>query len=281
MRIRGSTLHDIEWTTSVASAQTKSAILLAALAAGVSATVHEPVGTRDHTERMMRAMGASVATGDRHAALSPVDKLRPLEIDIPADPSSAAFFVALALLARKGELMLTDVCLNPRRLGFLEAAREMGGEVHWDLEREDGGEPVGTIRAKSSQLRGITLASADVPAMIDELVILGCLAARASGETVVHGAEELRVKESDRIAALVNNLRAIGVDADETADGYVVRGHQREMRGVVDSHGDHRMAMAFGVLGRAAGNAIRVRDPECVDVSYPAFWHDLSRVTDG
>lgn len=279
MTIHGGALESVRWETETASAQTKSCVLLAALVAGVRAEVLEPAPSRDHTERMITAMGGRVDVTGASARLEPVGRLAALDMEIPGDPSSAAFLVALALLADEGDLVVEDVCLNDRRTGFLRAARAMGGDVAWTVERESGGEPVGTIRAKASSLRGISISSDEVPAMIDELILLGCLGARAAGETRVHGAGELRVKESDRIAALVANLRAIGVDADELPDGFVVQGSAHALRGSITTHGDHRIAMAFGVLGRLAGNDVQVDDAACVSVSYPQFWNDLARVT--
>jgi 3-phosphoshikimate 1-carboxyvinyltransferase len=155
----------------------------------------------------------------------------------------------------------------------------MGGEVSWTVEREIAGEPVGTIRAKASELQGTTIEGSDVPAMIDELVLLACVATRARGDTVVRGAEELRVKESDRIATVVRNLRAIGAHADETPDGFVVHGSRAALAGEVETRGDHRMAMAFGVLAALPENDIAIDDPGCVAVSYPAFWTDLAGLT--
>jgi 3-phosphoshikimate 1-carboxyvinyltransferase len=279
MVVRGADLHPVVWRTPTASAQTKSAVLLGALVAGVRTEVHEPAPSRDHTERLLAAMGARVRA-DRHTViLEPVDRLEPLDVDVPGDASSAAFLVALALLADRGDLELRDVGLNERRMGFFDVARQMGAAVSWDVEREVGGEPVGTIRAKSSSLCGTAVEGNGVPAMIDELVMLGCLATRAEGDTVVRGAEELRVKESDRIASVVHNLRAIGADAEETADGFVVRGTRAPLRGSVRTNGDHRVAMAFGVLATLPGNDIRIDDPSCVAVSYPRFWEDLERLT--
>ena len=279
MVVRGTDLHSLVWENPVASAQTKSAILLGALVAGVSAEVREPAPTRDHTERLLTAMGASVADAPGRVVIGPVSTLRPLDFDVPSDPSSAAFLVALGLLADTGDLALPNVGLNKRRIGFLEIARRMGGKVHWETERSAAGEPVGTIHAKPSQLRGITVEAPDVPAMIDELVLIACLAARAEGVTTVRGAEELRVKESDRIATVVQNLRAVGAQADETPDGFIVHGSRSSLRGAVRTHGDHRIAMAFGVLSALPGNGIHVDDRLCVGVSYPGFWDDLERIT--
>ncbi|MGQ0713188.1 MAG: 3-phosphoshikimate 1-carboxyvinyltransferase [Gemmatimonadaceae bacterium] len=281
MTVRGRDLEPIVWDTSTASAQAKSAILLAALVAGVRAEVREPAPSRDHTERLLRALGARVQSHGNVAVLEPAQRIGPLDFEVPGDPSSAAFLVALALLASDGELLLRGIALNDRRTGFLHVARRMGGDVDWSTQQEMAGEPVGAVRARPSSLRGTIIEGTEVPAMIDELVMVGCLGARAEGETVVRGAQELRVKESDRIASLVGNLRAVGVDAEETSDGFVVRGSERRLRGTVRTHGDHRVAMAFGVLAQLPGNDIRIDAPDCVAVSYPRFWEDVDRVTRG
>jgi 3-phosphoshikimate 1-carboxyvinyltransferase len=278
MVVRGADLRPIVWRTPVASAQTKSAVLLAALTAGVRAEVREPAATRDHTERLLAAMGANVHVDSQTVVLDPVELLEPLEMDVPGDPSSAAFLIALGLLSNEGNLEIRDVALNERRTGFFEAVRHMGADIAWTVERDVAGEPVGTIRACPSSLRGITVEANDVPAMIDELVLLACLATRAEGETIVRGARELRVKESDRIATVVRNLRAIGASAEETDDGFVVHGAQKSLRGAIRAEGDHRVAMAFGVLARLPGNDIQIDDRSCVAVSYPAFWTDLERL---
>ena len=279
MTVRGSDLDPVVWESPTASAQTKSAILLAALVAGVRAEVREPGPSRDHTERLLTALGASVQSSARSVILDPVDRLDPLDFEVPRDPSSASFLVALALLADEGEIVLRHVGLNDRRVGFFRVARRMGGEVRWETEGEATGEPVGTIRATPSSLRGTVVEGPEVPAMIDELVLLGCLATRAEGETIVRGAQELRVKESDRIATVVRNLTSIGAAAEETPDGFVVRGSARPLRGTVRTHGDHRVAMAFGVLARVPGNDVRIDDVSCVAVSYPRFWEDVEHLT--
>lgn len=279
MLVRGADLHSVAWQNPVASAQAKSAILLGALVAGVRAEVTEPAPTRDHTERLLGAMGASVETDGGRVVIEAVARLAPLDFDVPGDPSSAAFLVGWALLADHGEVEVPGVALNERRTGFFEVARRMGGSVSSNVERDAAGEPVGTIRAKRSTLYGTTIQGADVPAMIDELVLLACLAARADGVTTVQGAQELRVKESDRIATVVQNLRAIGARAEETPDGFIVQGSRVALSGPVRTHGDHRVAMAFGVLASLPGNDIQIDDRSCVGVSYPGFWDDLRRLT--
>ena len=280
MTVEGGALQSLEWESDRASAQVKSAILLAGTVAGVPVSVREPQPSRDHTERMLRGAGATVAVSDGSVTLTPPESLEPLDITVPGDPSSAAFFAALAALASDGVLVMPGVGLNPTRTGFFAVLRRMGAELRFADERDDGGESVGTvIAAASPSLCGVEVGGAEVPSMIDELPMLACLATRASGETVIRGAEELRVKESDRIAAVVENLRAIGADADELPDGMRVRGTGAPLRGSVRSHGDHRLAMAFGILGAAPGNDIDIDDRACAIVSFPRFWETLAAVT--
>ena len=224
---------------------------------------------------------ARLADGPRPPAGAP-ESISAFQIDVPADPSSAAFFGALAAAGGVGDgasIHLTDVALNPTRLGFFRVLRDMGADVVWEVEREECGEPVGTIVVAPGALRGIRIDGAQVPAMIDELPLLACLATRAEGETSVHGASELRVKESDRIAAVVQNLTAVGASVAELTDGFIVQGTSNALGGNVRTYGDHRLAMGFGVLGALRGNAIAVDDRECVSVSYPGFWSDLERVS--
>ena len=280
MIVHGASLHDIEWTSDTSSAQVKSCVLLAALCAGVEATVREPSRSRDHTERMLASMGAEVWVNDDAVLLFAEQTLSPLDITIPGDPSSAAFFAALAALAADGELLATRVGVNETRTGFFAALREMGATIELENTVREGGEHVADLRiAGGRTLTGVTVSGDAIPTLIDELPLLACLAAYAEGETRVTGAAELRVKESDRIAAVVQNLRALGADADELPDGFVVRGTRPRLRGMVTTHGDHRLAMAFGVLSRLPGNEIAIDDRECVAVSYPGFWADLDRVT--
>lgn len=280
MTVQGATLHSIGWASRTASAQIKSAILLAALTARVPVAVTEPRLSRDHTERMLRARGVEVTTDGTTISLGVAHRLPAIPVTVPGDPSGAAFFVALAAMLPGAEVRLADVCLNPTRAGFMEVVQRMGAPLETgEGACTMGGEPVGTIIARTApHLRGITVDADEIPAMIDEVPILAAMAARADGETIVRGAGELRVKESDRIAATVANLRAVGADAEELEDGLVVRGSTRPLRGHVITHGDHRLAMAFGVLGALPGNDIVVDDPACVAVSYPGFWDDLRRV---
>jgi 3-phosphoshikimate 1-carboxyvinyltransferase len=278
--VHGGLLRGVTWFSETASAQVKSAILLAGLVADVPVEVHEPAATRDHTERMLRARGVDVRTDGLAVTLLPTGRLDAVDTDVPGDPSSAAFFVALAALSGAGSLAIEHVCVNPSRTGAFKLLADMGALIAYEDMRDDGGEPVANLVVSSRTLRGVTIAPETVPSLIDELPILACVAARAAGETVVTGAAELRVKESDRIAVVVQNLKAVGADAEELPDGFIVRGSDKPYRGAVRTHGDHRIAMAFGILGSQDGNAIEIDDRECVNVSYPNFWSDLARVTE-
>ncbi len=282
MTITGGQLHSVDLVTDVASAQVKSAVLLAGLVGGVRVSVREPAKSRDHTERMLAALGSGVEVGesDAQVTLTPGDTLQPLDMDIPGDPSSAAFFAALAAAVPGSELLLPNVCLNPTRTGFLNTLERMGVEVTLEDRRVSGGEPVGTVRVRARGLLGRAVGGQMVPTMIDELPLLACLATLAEGETVIRDAHELRAKESDRIAAVVANLRALGADAEERPDGLRVMGNRGALHaGAVTTFGDHRLAMAFAVLGAAAGIDIAIDDRACVAVSYPGFWGDLAAVT--
>lgn len=283
MTVTGGVLRPLEWVNETASAQVKSAILFAALAAGVEAIVHEPRRSRDHTERLLQALGVPLTITAAHtvqlAAAPPGGHvLPPLDLRVPGDPSAAAFFAALAALAPAGELELQNMLINDTRMGFFRALARMGGQVRVEQMATTMGEPVGVVHSGTARLRGIRIDADHVPALIDELPLVACLAARAEGTTEIRGAGELRAKESDRIATVVGNLRALGADAEELPDGLVITGSDRPLRGRVLTHGDHRIAMAFGVLSALPGNDIEIDDPACVAVSYPAFWQELARV---
>ena len=278
MTVEGHKVIGIDYESSVASAQVKSAILIAAVLGRVRARVHEPHLSRDHTERMLQARGVELRREGTAVEVAPAQNVLPADVRVPADPSSAAFFVALALLANAGELRLTDVCLNRTRTGFFDVLRRMGAKLETGDRREEGGEDVGTIVARPSQLHGVEITEDEVPSMIDELPLFACLATRADGESIVRGAAELRVKESDRIATLVGNLTRLGATAEELPDGFRILGSRSRLRGRAETHGDHRIAMSFGILGALSGNQIAVDDPACAAVSYPEFWNDLRRV---
>jgi len=279
MRVTGAPLTALHYVNVHASAQVKGALLLAGLASGVSVTVDEPTRSRDHSERMLLARGVRLTITDRSVTLAAGQTVEAVDVVVPSDPSSATFFAALAAMADDGVLRLENVCLNPTRTGAFEVLRRMGARLEIEEERETGGESIGTLVVRPSSLTGTTIEGAEIPRCIDELPMLACLAARAHGTTYIRDAQELRVKESDRIKAVVANLRALGADVEEYPDGLRVTGSRAPLRGHVVTHGDHRLAMAFGVLGALPGNRLTIDDPGCVAVSYPTFWRDLSAAT--
>lgn len=274
MTILGGTLTGISWNTRAASAQTKSAILLAGLTARVQVIVIENQKSRDHTERMLTSLGAPIEIDENTVRLSPVESIAPLEIAVPGDPSSAAFLVALAVLGQR-ELSIPDVCVNPTRTGFIGTLIEMGAGIEFSNKTAAAGDRVAEIIAAPSKLRDMIVTAERIPAMIDELPLLACVAAAAGVTLDVRGASELRVKESDRISAIVGNLSALGASVEERPDGFLVNGQRKPLKGKVITRGDHRIAMAFGVLAQLPGNEIEIDDPGCVSVSYPRFWDDL------
>lgn len=271
----GQILHAVEYPMPVASAQVKSSVLLAGLYATGTTAVTEPAPTRDHTERMLRGFGYAVETRGRTVRVRGGGRLTARAIDMPADISSAAFFLVGATIAPDSDLLLEHVGVNPTRVGVINILKMMGADLTWRNAREVGGEPVADIRVRGARLRGIEIPIAQVPLAIDEFPALFIAAACAEGATVLRGAAELRVKESDRIAVMAEGLQRLGIDARETADGMVIQGGP--MRGgEIDSHGDHRVAMSFSMAALRADGAITIRDCKNVDTSFPRF-ADLAR----
>jgi 3-phosphoshikimate 1-carboxyvinyltransferase len=276
--VQGGALQPIHHSSAQASAQVKSALLLAGITANVSARVSEPYRSRDHTERMLAAMGAPIHARQDDCrytvALEPFGDLQPLDITVPGDFSSATFFLAYGLLSGI-PVLVERTGINPSRTGFLDVARRMGAQIDVTAERAEGGEPVADLATRASALRATGMHGADVVHAIDEVPILAILASRAEGETRITGASELRVKESDRIVALAENLRAVGVVAEELSDGLTIRGTDAPLRGHVRTQHDHRIAMAFGVLAALPGNEIEIDHPDVAAVSFPRFWEQL------
>lgn len=281
-------LRPLDWSSPVASAQVKSAILLAGLTGGAFALVTEPRMSRDHTERLLNGVGVSVvshavAGGWRVELRDPPETIRGLDFDVPGDFSSAAFLLALTALGGiggAGDLTVDRVGLNPTRTAFLDVLVRMGVDVAVDVTSDpDASEPVGSVTAARTDLRATTVEGEEIPRLIDELPLIAALGARAAGTTRIRDAEELRTKESDRITAMVSNLNAVGVQAAETEDGLEVEGTDRPLKGRVRTEGDHRIAMAFGVLGSLPGNDIEIDDPAAADVSFPGFWGTLRAVS--
>ncbi|HET6914130.1 MAG TPA: 3-phosphoshikimate 1-carboxyvinyltransferase [Rhodanobacteraceae bacterium] len=270
LRLRGSALRGMEYTTPVASAQVKSAVLLAGLYAEGTTQVHEAQPTRDYTERMLAAFGWPIEFEPGRAELEGGHKLHATEVVVPADFSSAAFFIVAATLIPGSVLCLRGVGLNPRRTGLLDVLRAMGADVVEENLRESGGEPIADLVIRPAPLHGIEVPVATVPDMIDEFPALFVAAAAAEGTTIIRGAQELRVKESDRIAVMAAGLRALGVTVEETPDGAVIEGGALG-GGEVDAQGDHRCAMAFAVAGAIARESVRIRDCANVATSFPGF----------
>jgi 3-phosphoshikimate 1-carboxyvinyltransferase len=279
LTVHGGELKSISWHTEAASAQVKSAILLAGVCAGVPVSVVEPAPSRDHTERFLRALGAPIASSDGRIDLGACVALGSFDMRVPGDPSSAAFFAALGGLADGGELCLRDVGLNPGRVGAFAAIARMGVDLQVVSRRDDGPEPMGDVVVRPGGLHGVVIGADEIPSLIDELPMLACMATRAEGDTIITGAQELRHKESDRITSVVENLRSIGAEAQELPDGMRIRGARKKLQGTVRTHGDHRLAMAFGVLSASPGVDIEIDDRSCVAVSYPTFWSDLECVS--
>lgn len=278
LTITGADLQPLDWHLAVASAQTKSALLLAGAVSGVTVTLHEKAATRDHTERMLAHLGFTIRQLGNTLSLEPTGRFAPFSITIPGDPSSSIFLLAAAVLAERGAIRIEDVGLNPSRTGFVAVLRRMGVEVSVEQVGAEGGEPRGVLSARASALQPVTVAAVEVPGIVDEIPMLACLAARASGESRFHGLAELRVKESDRLGLLADNLRRIGVEAFVDGDDLIVKGTAARLSGPVITHGDHRIAMAFAVLRTQPGANIEIDYMNCAAVSFPGFEFTLARL---
>ncbi len=274
--IEGGRLRGIDWELDVASAQVKTAVLLAGLQAEGTTTVREAEASRDHTERMLPAFGVAVERQGHAVSVTGGARLEAAAIDVPGDVSSAAFLIVAALTRPSSEVRVDDVLLNPGRTAFLHVLERMGARLETSLVRESP-EPVGSIVARTSDLRGTTIGGAEVPALIDEVPALAVAAVHAKGTTTITGARELRVKESDRIAALAEGLRALGARVEELPDGLVIEGGRPLEGAAVRSQGDHRIAMALAVAGLAAEGETAIEEAECASVSFPEFWDVLGR----
>jgi 3-phosphoshikimate 1-carboxyvinyltransferase len=278
LAIRGGGLRGVRYRLPVASAQVKSAVLLAGLFAEGDTIVEEPEPTRDHTERMLATMGARIGREGPAIRLEPGVQLAPLSLRVPNDISAAAFWMVAAASHPDAEVHLTGVGVNPTRAGIIDVLRAMGADLAVEEEREVAGEPVADIVVRSSKLTGTEIAGDNVRSAMDEVPALAVAAAFAQGQTEVREASELRVKESDRVTSVVSQLSALGVQIDERDDGMVVDGGKGVPGGTVHAFGDHRLAMAFAVAGLASRDGVTIDDAECVSVSYPAFWKHLEQL---
>lgn len=272
-----SELHGIEYRLPVASAQLKSAILLAGLYAEGQTTVIEPAPSRDHTERMFRALGVEIETNGNVITLEPPEDLHAVDIAVPADISSAAFFLVAGAIVPGSELTIRNVGVNPTRTGILDVLRSMGADITESNFRDDA-EPVCDLTVRHSRLHGTEIGGAIIPRLIDELPVIAVAAAFAEGETVIRDAQELKVKESNRIAAMVAELTKAGVDVEETDDGMIVRSGAKPHGAAFETYKDHRIAMSLAVLGLAAEGASRIDEPEVVAISYPDFFATLEKL---
>jgi len=272
LAIHGTVLCGAEHRLSIASAQVKSALLLAGLTARGATTVHEPGPSRDHTERILRAMGADLCVEGPRITVSPASRLAPIDLRIPGDPSAAAFWLAGAAIVPGARLTVADVGVNPTRTGFLDVLQAMGASVEISNRRCESGEPVADVTVTGRELHGVTIEGETVVRMIDEFPILAVAGTQARGATVVRGAGELRVKESDRIASAVGALRSLGARIEDRPDGFTVEGPTRLRGGEVDGGGDHRLVMALAIAGWIADGPVRIAGAERADDSYPGFF---------
>ena len=280
LAIHGRPLRGIEYDLPVASAQVKSALLLAGLYARGETVLHQPALSRDHTERMLRSMGADLSEDGLTLTIRP-GELRAIDMEIPADFSSAACWLVATVCHPRAEVRLPGVGLNPGRIGMLAVLSEMGAHISIEDRREQGNEPVADLVAKSSSLKGVEVGGGLIPTMVDEIPLLAVAACFAEGTTVIRDASELRVKESDRIMATVRGLSRLGASIEERPDGMVIHGTGRLVGAECRSYGDHRLAMALGVAGLLAEGETKVRGAESAAVTYPAFWDDLQKLAYG
>ena len=272
-----SELHGIEYRLPVASAQLKSAILLAGLYAEGQTTVIEPAPSRDHTERMFRALGVEIETNGNAITLNPPEDLHAVDIAVPSDISSAAYFLVAGAIVPGSELTIKNVGVNPTRTGIIDVLRDMGADITESNFRDDA-EPVCDLTVRYSRLHGTEIGGAIIPRLIDELPVIAVAAAFAEGETVIRDAQELKVKESNRIASMVAELSKAGVDVEETDDGMIVRGGEKPHGASFETYKDHRIAMSLSILGLAAEGASRIDEPEVVAISYPDFFGTIEKL---
>ena len=278
LTITGSKLHGIEYNSPVASAQVKSAILLAGLYASSPTTVTEPAKSRDHTELMLKKFGANLTSTKTSVTINPCSELFANDIDVPSDISSAAFFMAAAILVPSSELILENVGINPTRDGIIRVLKDMGANIEI-INRKDSFEPVADIKVTYSKLHATCIGGDIIPTLIDELPLLAALASLAEGTTVIKDAEELKVKESNRIRVMCEELSKLGVDVVETDDGMEIKGADKLKGSVtIATHDDHRIAMTFAVLNLVSDGEIKLDNKNCVEISYPEFFNDLNKV---
>lgn len=276
--IQGSLLHGINYTMPVASAQVKTAIILASLYADGETVIHEIEKSRDHTELMLSAMGADIHTEGLDIHIKKTGLLEPVNVDVPGDISSAAFFMVLGLIMPNSEITITNVGVNPTRTGIIDVLHDMGANIKLENLRSSAGESVADITVSSSALHGTTISGDIIPRLIDELPIIAVAAVFADGQTVIKDAEELKVKETNRIRAVVDELSKCGVDITETDDGMIINGGKNIHGADFKTYGDHRMAMSLTVLAQLANGECTLDNSDCACVSYPSFFEDFYKL---
>ena len=278
LRICGGQLHGIAYTSPVASAQVKSCILLAGLYADAPTSVTEPVLSRNHTELMLAGFGAHITSSGTTATIEPEPDLNGMKIEVPGDISSAAYFLAAGLMIPNSEIMIKNVGINPTRDGILRVAKEMGGDITILNEKTSGGEPTCDLLVRSSSLKGVTIGGEIIPTLIDEIPMIAVMACFAEGTTTIKDAQELKVKESNRIDTVVTNLKAMGAHIEATDDGMIIEGGYPLHGAVIDSHLDHRIAMSFAVGALGADGETTIEGADCVKISYPEFYQTLEKL---
>ena len=279
LEITGGKLRGIHYQSPVASAQVKSCVLLAGLYGDSPTSVTEPSLSRDHSERMLSYFGADVRSEGTTATIAPAPALTAQKVQVPGDISSAAYFLAAGLIVPHAEILLRNVGVNPTRDGMLRVLEAMGASLEYVSRHQDGAEPAADILVRPSSLRGTVIEGSLIPSLIDEIPILAVLACFAQGRTVIRDAQELKVKESNRIETVTENLRAMGAHVQPTQDGMVIDGGYPLHGAALDSHMDHRIAMSFAVAALACEGTTSIKDAQCVDISYPSFYDDLKRLS--
>ncbi len=275
--VKGQSLKRIKFKLPLPSAQLKSAVILAGLLSEGETEINEPVPSRDHTERMLNYLGAGIKKDKKVIRIQGKNKFKAKKIIVGGDFSSACFFIAAALLAEDSEIIIPNTGINPTRIGFLKVAERMGGNINVHEKKERCNEPLANLSVSTSELKGIKIKTEEIPVLIDEIPLIALLATQANGVTEVHGASELRVKESDRIRAIVVNFRRMGVDLEEKEDGFIIEGPQRLKGASVESFGDHRIAMTMAIAGLVADGETEIKDFECCGISFPNFYSLLTR----
>lgn len=278
LAVQGTQLKAIDYTMPVASAQVKSAVLLAGLSAQGTTTVHEPVPSRDHTEIMLKHFGADISRDGDVISLTGGQELRAAHVQVPGDISSAAFMIGAALIAEGSEIQLENVGINPTRTGLLDVFEAMGADIE-QMGHKAEGEQAADLTVRSTLLRGTEIAGDVIPRLIDEIPLIALVATQAQGKTVIRDAEELRVKETDRIQAVVNELKKLGADIEATEDGMVIQGPTPLTGAAMKSYGDHRLGMMAAVAALIADGSVTIDDPGCISISYPNFFEHLDKLT--